>query len=138
MGIVYAKEQGANIISCSWGSQIYSEALKETIDSTNALFVCAAGNDGYDNDEIPYYPAGYNSANIISVGASDEYDMLTWFSNYRAVSVDLLAPGQNIYSTLPGEYGFMDGTSMSVPFVSGTAALIKSEKPGYDAGRLRT
>jgi len=137
MGIVYAKEQGANIISCSWGSHIYSEALKDVIDSTDALFVCPAGNDGYDNDEIPYYPAGYNSANIISVGASDEYDMLTWFSNYGAVSVDLLAPGQNIYSTLPGDYGFMDGTSMSVPFVSGTAALIKSEKPGYDAGQIK-
>lgn len=137
MGIVYAEEQGADIISCSWGSHIYSEALKETIDSTNALFVCSAGNDGYDNDEIPYYPAGYNSANIISVGASDEFDMLTWFSNYGAVSVDLLAPGEDIYSTLPGDYGFMDGTSMSVPFVSGTAALIKSEKPGYDAGQIK-
>lgn len=138
MGIVYAKEQGANIISCSWGSHIYSEALKDAIDSTDALFVCSAGNDGYDNDEIPYYPAGYNSAHIISVGASDEYDMLTWFSNYGAVSVDLLAPGQNIYSTLPGDYGFMDGTSMSVPFVSGTAALIKSENPAMMQARLRT
>jgi subtilisin family serine protease len=68
LGILYAKEQGADIISCSWGSYIYSEALKETIESTPALFVCAAGNEGYNSDEIPFYPAGYNIAHIISVG----------------------------------------------------------------------
>ncbi|HOJ96760.1 MAG TPA: S8 family serine peptidase [Methanospirillum sp.] len=137
LGILYAKEQGADIISCSWGSYIYSEALKEAIESTPALFVCAAGNEGYDTDEIPFYPADYNSANIISVGASDRYDMLTWFSNYGLTSVDLLAPGEDIYSTLPGTYGMMDGTSMAAPFVAGTAALIKSEKPGNDAVQIK-
>ncbi len=137
LGILYAKEQGADIISCSWGSYIYSEALKETIESTPALFVCAAGNEGYNSDEIPFYPAGYNIAHIISVGASDRYDMLTWFSNYGLTSVDLLAPGEDIYSTLPGTYGSMDGTSMAAPFVAGTAALIRSEKPGYDAGQIK-
>jgi len=138
LGIRYAEEQGAEIISCSWGGYIYSEALKDAIDSSTALFVCAAGNEGYDTDEIPFYPAGYNSANIIAVGASDANDVLTWFSNYGATSVDLVAPGERIYSTLPGgTYGYMDGTSMATPFVSGTAALIKSKKPDYNAGKIK-
>jgi len=71
------------------------------------------------------------------VGASDEYDLMTWFSTYGASSVDLFAPGENIFSTLPGSYGFMDGTSMSAPFVSGTAALIKSQKQSYEPGQIK-
>jgi len=137
MGIIYAAEQGADIISCSWGGDSYSEALKETIESTPALFVCSSGNSGRDTDENPEYPASYNSANIISVGSSDEYDLISWFSNYGATSVDLVAPGENIYSTIPGNYGLMNGTSMSASFVSGTAALIKSERSSYDAGQIK-
>lgn len=138
MGITYAGDMGADIISCSWGGYSYSEALKEAIDSTPALFVCAAGNDGYNTDEIPHYPSSYSSPNIISVGSTDEYDMMSWFSNYGLTSVDLMAPGEDIYSTIPGTYGFMDGTSMAVPFVSGSAALIKSEKPSYDSSQIKS
>lgn len=133
MGIKYAEREGADIISCSWGGYTYSETLKEVIDKSPALFVCAAGNEGYDIDEIPHYPAAYSSPNIISVGASDGRDMPAWFSNYGVSSVDLFAPGTEIYSTIPGTYGFMDGTSMAAPFVSGVAALIKGQKPDYDA-----
>ena len=82
MGIKYAEREGADIISCSWGGYTYSETLKEVIDKSPALFVCAAGNEGYDIDEIPHYPAAYSSPNIISVGASDGRDMPAWFSNY--------------------------------------------------------
>lgn len=129
--INYAREQGAHIISCSWGGYSYSQALKDAIDLTPALFVCAAGNEGYDNDQIPAYPASYKSPNIISVGATDGSDYMAWFSNYGANSVHLMAPGEEIYSTIPGGYDYDSGTSMAVPFVSGTAALILTQNPEF-------
>jgi subtilisin family serine protease len=137
MGINYAKERGANIISCSWGGPTYSAALKEAIESTPALFVCAAGNDAVNCDSTPEYPASYDSANIISVGASDANDAMTWFSNYGSTTIDLMAPGEGIYSTIPGGYEYMDGTSMATPFVSGTAALVKSLKSAYEPVQIK-
>ncbi len=96
--IQYALDNGAEIINCSWGSSGYSGALKNVIDSANALFICAAGNDGSDTDIAPYYPASYSSPNIISVAATDQRDQMTWFSNYGTVTVDVAAPGIRIYS----------------------------------------
>jgi thermitase len=136
-GILYASEMGADIISCSWGTYYNSEILKEVIDNTPALFVCSSGNDGYDTDKIPHYPSGYDSPHVISVGASDESNLKAWFSNYGVTTVDLMAPGVSIYSTTPGSYGFEDGTSMAVPFVAGTAALIKSEKPANEPVQIK-
>jgi subtilisin family serine protease len=64
------------------------------------LAVCAAGNDSRNNDLAPFYPAGYPLDNILSVAASDSDDRLASFSNYGATSVDLMAPGVSIYSTI--------------------------------------
>jgi len=135
--ITYARENGAQIISCSWVGSNYSQALKDAIDDTPSLFVCSAGNSGVDIDVNPQYPASYISPNIISVGATDNSDELTGFSNYGATSVDLMAPGQDIYSTIPNGYGNMSGTSMSVPFVSGTAALVMSQKQDYSPTQIK-
>jgi subtilisin family serine protease len=100
--IQYATEMGADIINNSWGGGPYSQPLKDAIDASDALFVCAAGNSGSNNDRTPYYPSSYSSANIISVAASDQGDALAYFSNYGAASVDVAAPGTNIYSAAPG------------------------------------
>jgi subtilisin family serine protease len=96
--IHYAVENGAKIINCSWGSASYSSALRYAIAESDALFICAAGNSGNDTDGTPYYPASYDSPNIISVAASDQRGQLAWFSNYGTVSTDVAAPGTRIYS----------------------------------------
>ncbi|DAC71856.1 MAG TPA: hypothetical protein DSN98_08180 [Thermoplasmata archaeon] len=128
--IRYANANGASVISNSWGGPDYSQALKDAIDASPAVVVCAAGNSypGNDNDLIPVYPASYNSSNIISVSATDQDDYLASFSNFGFDSVDLAAPGVNILSTLnvAGAYGYKSGTSMATPHVSGVAALVKS------------
>ena len=133
--IEYAVGKGAHILSNSWGSYDYSQALEDAIDAAAAagvLFVAAAGNDGYDNDgTLRHYPSSFESPNIIAVAATDRYDHLSVFSsgasNFGAHSVDVAAPGSVITSTIRGDtYGTMSGTSMATPHVAGLAALIKS------------
>ncbi len=99
--ILYANAKGAHVINNSWGGSGYSQALKDAIDASNAVVVCAAGNSSSNIDKFSFYPAGYKSANIISVAATDSRDNLASFSNYGKTSVDLAAPGLNIYSTIP-------------------------------------
>ncbi len=104
--ILYANANGAHVINNSWGGGGYSQALKDAIDASGAVVVCAAGNAGTNNDSTPFYPAGYTSSNMIAVAATDHNDNLAWFSNYGVTSVDVAAPGVNIYSTIPNlSYG---------------------------------
>ncbi len=104
--ILYANANGAHVINNSWGGTGYSHSLKDAIDVSTAVVVCAAGNGGSDgigddNDATPFYPASYDSANIIAVAATDHDDNIASFSNYGLTSVDLAAPGKSIYSSLP-------------------------------------
>jgi subtilisin family serine protease len=95
--ILYARDMGADIINCSWGSSLFSLALQDSIRATPALFVCAAGNDapdgGGDTDATPHYPSGYPEGHIISVAATTRDDGLAFYSNFGSNSVDLGAPG---------------------------------------------
>ncbi len=141
--LLYAQNSGASITSNSWGWYGGSETfIKSIIDQSNMVFVFAAGNDGLNTDSNPYYPSAYSSANIISVAASDSYDNLAVFStiqssNYGFLTVDLAAPGKNIYSTIPGGYGYMSGTSMAAPHVAGVAGLVKAYHPTYTNLQLK-
>jgi subtilisin family serine protease len=99
--IEYAEAMGAAVINNSWSGGDFSQALKDAIDASSAVVVCAAGNDGLDTDLAPQYPSGYTSANIIAVAASDQNDNPAAFSNFGVVSVDVAAPGTNIYSCAP-------------------------------------
>ncbi|MEI6296544.1 MAG: S8 family serine peptidase [bacterium] len=98
-GINFAKQNGAKIINASWGSPINDRMLKSAISAFPGLFITAAGNDSANNENVHKYPSDYNLDNIISVTATDQNDNLASFSNYGITSVDVGAPGVNIYST---------------------------------------
>ncbi|MEQ8384127.1 MAG: S8 family serine peptidase [Coleofasciculus sp. A1-SPW-01] len=144
--IEYATMMGANLTNNSWGGGGYSQGLYDAIAAAGQagqLFIAAAGNGGFDgigdnNDITPHYPSNYDLDNIISVAATDHNDNLASFSNYGVTSVDLGAPGVNIYSTIPGEgYASYNGTSMATPHVSGVAALIWSQNPQLTASEVK-
>jgi subtilisin family serine protease len=102
--IIDMKERGVNIvaINASYGGGMYSQFEKEAIEAAGdegIVFVSSAGNDGNNTDVTPHYPSSYDSANIISVAATDMDDNLASFSNYGSTSVDLGAPGYLIEST---------------------------------------
>src|SRR5581483_2314768 len=106
--------------------------LSDEIDQLGAndiLFVTPAGNTAQNNDDpnTPRYPCDYDRPSEICVAATDQNDQLPSWANYGAQSVDMAAPGDNIYSTLrSSNYGYINGSSMSAAQVSGAAALILS------------
>ena len=105
-GIDYAIENGAVIINASFASFASSTAEEEAITramQAGILFVAAAGNESWDNDNstLTTYPSSYDLDNIIAVAASDQNDNLASFSNFGATTVDVAAPGMNIYSSKP-------------------------------------
>ncbi len=131
-----AVNDSADIINDSWGYYGSPSIILENAIDTAALYgaitVAAAGNDGNDLADSLQYPIGYPAAGIVGVGAYDstlvdDVTMLDrWeFSNYGSATVDILAPGVNINSTLPGNMmGEKSGTSMSAPAVSAGLAVI--------------
>ncbi len=128
--IDYAVENGAHIISASWGGSFpesistpIGEAI-ERAEKAGVLFIAAAANSGKDNDSNNFFPTNAPYENVISVAATGETDRKADFSNYGIEKVHLGAPGVDILSTLPGdEYKTLSGTSMAAPLVAGMIAL---------------
>jgi hypothetical protein len=128
-GLAYAEQMGARITTNSWGG-IQSKAMEEAYSETSALHFASAGNSGRDNDQKPHFPGSYPIDNMVAVAATDHKDKLGSFSCYGKNSVDIGAPGQDIYSTLPRHrYKNFSGTSMATPHVAGAASLILTEYP---------
>lgn len=128
-GIVYAADNGADFINCSWGNYSYSLAEQSVIDyatSKGALVVAAAGND---NTSDLFYPASYDK--VFSVGGRDQNDARWGGSNYGD-KIDVTAPASAIYSTwLDNTYTTLSGTSMAAPLTAGLCALVKDKFPNY-------
>ena len=145
--IRYAADNGAKVINMSFGK--YYTPNKEVVDeairyaaSKDVLLVHAAGNDAKDKDIEDSYPTrilsdNSKAKNWLEIGASSSKSgskLLADFSNYGAKSVDVFAPGVDIYSTVPdAKYEDASGTSMACPATAGVAALIRGYFPELSA-----
>lgn len=142
----YAIDHGAQIINYSGGGPEFSQdeymALRRA-EAKGILVVAAAGNEHQNTDLVEnyYFPSAYRLYkldNIISVAATDMNNALLSSSNWGKKSVDVCAPGENIYSTLPqGRYGLMTGTSQATAFVSGVAALLLSKNSNLKPAQIK-
>lgn len=134
----YAQANGASICNLSFGADTYDSRLDSLIRNSGMLFVISAGNGnsagiGFDIDQSPVYPAAFTCDNIISVGNLMFDGSLHESSNYGSAGVDIAAPGSYILSTTAGNgYGYMSGTSMAAPMVTGAAALTASCRSDLD------
>jgi len=133
--IIHAVDQGADILSNSWGSQTDSQLIHDAFKYAyegDVLIIAAAGNTG--NSQI-IYPASYPE--VIAVAATDQSDKRAGFSTFGDW-MELAAPGVDIYSTvLSGSYENKSGTSMAAPHVSGVAALVWSRFPSLTRDQVR-
>ncbi|HET7506579.1 MAG TPA: S8 family serine peptidase [Kofleriaceae bacterium] len=125
----------------SWGGGPFSQALFDAIAAhrqAGMLFIAAAGNNGSNNDSFPFFPASYELDNIISVLAYNRFNQRSFFSNFGPLTVDVGAPGEDVFSTLPGNsYGSLSGTSMATPHVTGVVGLLKAQNPGRSAQQIK-
>lgn len=154
LGIRYAVDNGAKVINMSFGKsyspeQIWVDSAIRYAASKDVLIIHAAGNEYYDLNIKPVYPNPYSyflkdtANNVITVAASSDFfineTLLTDFSNFGPAIVDVLSPGEKIYSTIPGvnNYGFLQGTSMAAPIVSHIAAMIRSYFPSLSAVEVK-
>lgn len=141
---VYAAKNGARIINCSFGKssnegkKLIPDTLKYIADNYGVLVIAAAGNDSTDIDINPTYPASFNNDNLLIIASTSVNGGMSYFSNFGKVSVDVAAPGSNIYSTVPGDkYESMSGTSMATPTTVGVAAEILSHHPELTYSQLK-
>lgn len=138
--IDYAIRQGAHIINASYGIEAGPvpffdpaefDAVRQARDA-GIIFVAAAGNDGADLDLLAHYPASYRLENVVAVGNSANRDEPSPSSNFGSGSVELFAPGTEVYSlsnSTLNPYATQSGTSMAAPHVAGALALVKAQFP---------
>ena len=133
--IVYAADNGADILNMSWGDPQFSPLIRDVIryaESRGCVLVAAAGNDGGD---AVFYPAKLDET--IAVTASGSGDTVPAFSNSGS-SIDIAAPGIGIWSLAPGgSYVERTGTSMAAAHISGIAAAFMAQGAGLDAAQVR-
>lgn len=138
--IYYAYENGADVINMSFGGSAISIAVQDALMTayTRSILVASAGNSGLPNEPIagwfgpvvPNYPAALSY--VIGVMSVNQNGVESGFSNwdskaFNQIEYEVYAPGEQILSTLPNNsYASWSGTSMSAPFVSGVAALLRS------------
>ncbi len=146
-GIVYAAENGADVLNASWGGSGASPVLDDAIAAAaglGMLVIAAAGNDGSDMSD--FFPA--SNPQVIAVGATAPDDVNAFFSNYGD-GLDVAAPGLDVLSLRPGgvaplgavvasDYVRLSGTSMAAPHVAGLVAVLLSAEPGLTLAETRS
>jgi parallel beta-helix repeat protein len=148
--IIYATDNGANVISMSFGGYAHSQAKYDAINyayENNVVLVASAGNG---NTSRVHFPSGYN--NVISVAATNSKDQRATFSNYGEW-IDVAAPGRDILSlrakntdmyedggehNIDDKYMVASGTSMAAPHIAGVAALLLSHNSSLTPEMIQT
>lgn len=139
--VIYAYENGAEVINMSFGGTACSIAVQDAlaVAYTRCVLVASAGNDGMYNEGFlakPNYPAALSY--VLGVMSIDRNGVESGFTNwdvkaFNGIEYELYAPGEEMISTLPGDrYGFLSGTSMAAPVVSAIAAIVRSEYSDRD------
>lgn len=140
LALQYSADQGARIINNSWGScgkvDILENVFQE-ISNKGVLVVTAAGNESVDVDTVPVFPSSYNLPTQLNIAATDPSGYMTYWSNRGFKKVHFAAPGDAILSTVPNGVGYLSGTSMAAPVVSGAAALLWSAYPSASVFDIR-
>ncbi len=137
-------DRGLNIVATnnSWGGGGFAQSLLDAItraNKANILFIAAAGNSGTNNDTTASYPSNYDVPNVIAVAAIDKTGGLASFSQFGAKTVDIGAPGVDVWSTTAyNGYSTYNGTSMATPHVTGAAALYAASHPGANAATIKS
>lgn len=148
--LVYAANNGADVLNNSWGGEGESQLITDAINyaySHGCVVLASAGNN--NDDTRNYIPA--NLPQVITVAASNPLDKKADFSSYGS-KVDVSAPGEDILSSMPdisviairsfstrvaSGYYRLDGTSMACPHAAGAAALVLANHPGLEVEQVR-
>eukprot|EP00971_Amphidinium_carterae_P064513 1277980-Amphidinium_carterae.1 len=139
--VSYAMNNGAKVLSMSFGTTSNSYTLERALTSASdagVQLVAAAGNDGKDLELEAYYPCSYRMTLLTCVAATMQGGTRASFSNYGRSIVHVAAPGNYIKSTvLNNRYADYSGTSMACPHVAGILAVLLSVFPHLPTNYLR-